>query len=347
MQGLPENQRIMHTPAAAVKGEVSRNFMAISGKTKTLLVVFIMGTVLVLLLAASKVWWDAQYYDGYNATAPLYAEERSSEERPDYRRIEVVFSSVADQRVPTILALPKSGDGPFPCIIFLHGIGQKKEFLDDIAKPFVDAGFAFVSYDQYTRGERRLPDSNGVEELLALRRRAALNVVETRRLIDYLQTRKDIAGDRIYLSGASFGAITGSTAAAFDERIRAVGLVYGGGNLRVLLDSDEARRTLGGWTGLVKMLGAWIMSPADPVRYVAQISPRPVLFQGGLHDSIVPPASTQALYDAAKEPKEILWYDSDHIGLDEATVWKVLNDQIDWIKKQDARVLAGELEKAA
>lgn len=245
-------------------------------------------------------------------------------------RTKLSFEGIAGERVPTLLVRPK-GNGPFPCVIFLHGIGQKKEFLDDICEPFLNAGYAMVTFDQYTRGERRLKESNWLNGAMALRRRGALTVIETRRLVDYLVNRPDIAADRLYLVGASYGAITGSTAAAFEPRIRAVVLTYGGGDLRRLFASKEATKELGRWTGLVACLSAYVMAPGDPIQYIKGISPRPVLFQNGTHDSLIPTESAKALYEAAAEPKEIVWYDSDHIGLDWKHAVRVLNETIAWL----------------
>jgi dienelactone hydrolase len=293
----------------------------------------------VLGLALAKVVWDACYYDGYDSAAPLNAASKGEViERPDYVRTELTLDGLPGQSVPIVLAMPRNTAGPAPCVIFLHGIGQDKDFIDEIVGPFVQAGFGMVSFDQYTRGERRLQGAGPLDRLLALRRRGAMTVVETRRLVDYLVTRPDIASDRIYLVGASYGAVTGATAVAFEPRIRAAVLVYGGGNLPKLLGNDEIRKTLGAWTGAAARLLAFLLAAGEPTRHVKGISPRPVLFQNGTRDSLIPTASAQALFDAAREPKEIIWYDSDHIGLNRDTMWHVLNDAIRWLKKQDATV---------
>ena len=299
-------------------------------------------TVAALLLVA-KARWDADYYKGYDPALPLDAQEEPPAVIPEYQRTEFSFAGVAgEDRVPGVLATPRSWDGPYPCVIFLHGIGQKKEFIDTIAPQFVGGGFAIATFDQYTRGERRLADdADKITEALALRRRGALTVLETRRLVDYLVTREDIDAHRLYLVGASFGAITGSTAFAFEPRLQAGVLVYGGGNLRLLLDSPQTRDLLGIWTQPAVCRAAFFLAPADPIRYVAWASPRPVLFQNGTRDTLVPAASGEALFQAAHEPKEIIWYDSDHIGLDEAHVVVVLNDAIEWLRTQDLQVRKG------
>jgi fermentation-respiration switch protein FrsA (DUF1100 family) len=175
--------------------------------------------------------------------------------------------------------------------------------------------------------------------------RAAYTVNDTRRLIDYLDTRDDIAHDRIYLVGASYGAITGSTAAAFDKRIRAVVLTYGGGNMRAMLSSrattEELRKTRIPLT-LVQFFGWYFLSASDPLHYIDEIAPRPILLQNGTDDSLIASAAAKALQEAAPEPKTIKIYDGDHIGTDVKTVFVVLNDGLDFIKQQDAKIVSEE-----
>jgi dienelactone hydrolase len=188
------------------------------------------------------------------------------------------------------------------------------------------------------RGERKT--KSGLPALAAFRIRASRTVNDTRRLIDYLVTRPDIATNRIYLCGASYGAMTGSTATAFDGRIRAAVLVYGGGVVTELLSSPTSVAEFGGWRQLLRPVAWFFTSGWDPVRYVGKIAPRPLLLQNGKADTVIPPACAQALQAAAREPKTIKWYEGDHLGktrdLDLPLITTVLNDAIAFLKQQDA-----------
>lgn len=300
-----------------------------------------MVVALVLCVGALwKEWADARFYDGYDAELPLAAVVREMRETPEYTRIDFTYQSTPNSHVPTLLALPHSGAKPYPCIIFLHGIGQNRRFLDEIAGHYTKHGFAIASFDQYMRGERRLSSKNQLAQAFGLRRRLALNVIDTRRLVDYLQTRDDIAKNRIYLIGASFGAITGCTAVAFEPRIPAAVLTYGGGDMDLLLDSEAARKELGALYGPTRALVAYIMAPADPVKYVGKIAPRPLLFQNGRHDRLIPFAAAEALVKAAGDPKEFTVYDSDHVGMDPEQTLTVLEESVEWLREQDAKLLA-------
>jgi dienelactone hydrolase len=296
---------------------------------------FVLAAVLliaIVVIAVAKSRADQVFYAGYDASVPLNTELRADESSLGYRRIDLTFDGLPGESVPTLLGLP-SGDGPFPCVIFLHGIGQDKSFLDTIAPIFTDEGFAIATFDQYTRGERHLGDVSVIGKAFGLRRRAAVTVLETRRMVDYLESRQDIDRSRIYLLGASFGAITGSTAAAFEPRIRAVVLTYGGGDLPKLFASEQAKAELGAVHGAVAAIAGYLMAPADPIHHIANIAPRPVLFQNGEEDSIIPPNAARALHHAASEPKEIVWYAGDHIGPDDEHVDRVLRDTVHWLHR--------------
>ena len=303
----------------------------------------------VLLVAGAlyKAMADRRYYDGYDAALALDPVVRGKEAREGYTRVDFTYQSLPGMMVPTLLALPLDGKAPMPCIIFLHGIGQSKGFLDDIAKYYTAKGFAIACFDQYTRGERKLTTKNPFLQLTGLRRRAALNVIDTRRLVDYLQTRDDIAKDRIYLVGASFGAITGCNAVAYEPRIRAAVLTYGGGDLGLLLSSDAAKQELGIWHTPVRMIAEYVTAPAEPLRNVARIAPRPVLFQNGDHDRLIPLDAAKALVNAAGEPKKFTIYDSDHVGVDEQQTIQVLEDSVEWLQEQDKTVTPADPRRVA
>jgi len=294
-----------------------------------------------VLMALAKLLWDAHYFDGYDPRMPLNEVVIADERRDDYRRVYFTYEAFAGSPVPALLTLPLESDAPVAAVVFLHGIGQKKEFIDEAAGMFAGEGLALATFDQYTQGERELADDATVlDQAVALRERGAKTVIETRRMVDYLDTRAEIDAGRLYLVGASYGAIMGATAAAFEKRFKAVVLTYGGGDFRELAGSDEVVRTMGPLTGIVGSFATFFGAPFDPVRYVDGISPRPLFFQNGNRDRIVVPAAAQALYDAAREPKEIKWYPSDHLDLSPEFIPIAVQDAIAWIKAQDAQIVA-------
>jgi dienelactone hydrolase len=328
---------------------------------------------LVVLLWAIKVYRDAHYFDHYAPSAPLNVTvidtTEVNNETPDnsYTITKFTFDGYKGEKIPTLISVPMKRRGKrLPVVIFLHGIGQNKNFLKEITAPFNQAGFALVSFDQYTQGERKLRAKHSfLARLKAFAQRPAKTINETRRLIDYLSTHPDIDPQRIYLVGASYGAVTGATVMARDKRLRAGVMVYGGGDFSKLLDSyanhlgvavalglidgknlnpekpplpkltRSQERKVGVVIGCIKPLAHYFLGVADPIHYAGQISPRRVYFQNGKHDVLVPASAGQALQDAAKEPKKITWYDSDHVGIDLEQTKRVLEDGLKWLLEQD------------
>lgn len=296
-----------------------------------------------LCLAGLKLYLDHTYFSGYDSTTPLNIRVSEEKEKASFRWTKFYYAGFRDELVPAVMSVPKEKPGPFPCVIFLHGIGDNKDFMakHKLDELFIQAGFAFACFDQLMRGERKRKYEDKAAEAEAFRVRAAYTVNDTRRLIDYLMTRPDIATNRIYLVGGSYGAITGTTAAAFDERIRAVVLIYGGGNLQKLLSAEIIRNELGNWALPANLVAWYFGSVFDPVNYIGRISPRPILLQNGKADTLVSPAAARALQEAANEPKTILWYEGDHLGktrdMDFPTTLRVVNDALDFLRKVDAQ----------
>lgn len=79
----------------------------------------------------------------------------------------------------------------------------------------------------------------------------------------------------------------------------------------------------------------YFLGVADPIHYAGQISPTPVYFQNGKRDMLVPSSAGKALQEAAREPKKITWYDSDHVGFDLEQTKSVLEDGLKWLLEQD------------
>ncbi len=295
------------------------------------------GLIILLSLWFLKVKSDRSFYTAYDSDAPLNARTLSQHTQEELRSQEVIFEGVDGMPVPLISFYPvKQANTPLPCVIFLHGIGQSKSFLEIIAPYFTKHGYAIVCFDQYTRGERRLAaGTNPISKGLAIRRRAALTVMETRRLVDYLQSNAEISSERIYLVGASFGAMMGTIVAAQEPRVSATALIYGGGGWSHFGDSKIIREELGNWTSKAVTGAAFLMAPADPLLFAGKLTSRPLLIQNGTRDSIIPQAAAEALIETAGKQAEVIWYDSDHVGLDKKHVKVVLNDVLSWLDRVD------------
>ena len=302
--------------------------------------IFLVLTVLLISLSvAVKVWWDVTFFNGYAALLPLQAEVAEKGEPNGHSREKVTFQGVSGERVTALFHYPKEATGEVPCLVLLYGIGQKMNFVDEIADPYVQAGYGIICIEQYGQGERKIEKTSGLKGLIHLTERLPRMVIEARRTVDYLETRPEIDKDRITLFGIRLGAIMGSSALAMEPRFCTGILMWGGGNLPQLLTRNQfARDGLKGYQRVaLRLIGSGLFGAAEPLKRIHHISPRPLLFQNALRDEIIPRECTEAYFNKAGEPKEILWYDCGHdgddAGLTMELIYKIIADQISWLGK--------------
>lgn len=306
----------------------------------------------ILLLIVYKVWADKNYFTDYDPNLPFNAQVTETaviEDTDEFfgiersrRFVKVLFTMTTrpDETMPVLLTLPVDRKGKLPVIVFLHGIGQSKRFLEEICTPFNEAGFAMACFDQSMQGARKIK-GNYLAQAAAFRKRPWKTVNDTRRLIDYLQTHPEIDPERIYLVGASYGAITGSVVTSQDKRVRAADLVVGGANISKMLNAPFIKESIGNnalhW--LAKSIVTFMMKPADPMRHVGNTEGTPVLMQNGTTDRLVTPEAGEELYRALGSPKDIRWYPCDHPGLgpksEAHVIVQILDEGLNWLLEQD------------
>jgi dienelactone hydrolase len=243
------------------------------------------------------------FYD-YDSSLPLNVEQTEAKHTDAFTQYHLWYTSAHSQRVSALLTIP-AGAGKPPVIFVQHGYGDSKE-VDYVQWPttfLVKEGYAVMSIDAQYHGERKQP--NFPQELFNVRSPEARDafvqtVIDMRRAIDLLEKRDDVDGNRVGYLGMSMGAMLGAVFCGVDTRVDAACLVVGGGGFAQLLGAqiDPEVRTN--------------MEIIDPVYYVGMISPRPLLMINGRKDDKVRPANAQAMFDAAREPKRIEWYDGGH-----------------------------------
>ena len=216
------------------------------------------------------------------------------------RRFE--YTSRGD-RVPGVLLLP-SGPGPFPLVLLQHGAGGSKDadYLEPVRRPWARRGVAVASIDFPLHGERvsaKLTEqllatlattSRPAPDALALFEEFARQAVsDLARALDALSERPEIDAGRIAYAAFSLGAILGSLFIPYDARVRAAALAVGGAGI-----GPQA---------------------IDPVAHIGGFAPRPLLFVNATRDERIPRAAAEALHAAARDPKEVLWFDAGHRDL--------------------------------
>jgi fermentation-respiration switch protein FrsA (DUF1100 family) len=132
------------------------------------------------------------------------------------------------------------------------------------------------------------------------------------RAVDLLRSRADVDPERIGYLGVSYGGPMGGLLAGVEHRIAAFVLMVGDGGLVEHLTGPEDR---GGplFSLEPRRRKAWLsaMRPIEPLAWIGRAS-APLLFLSGRQDRLVPPRDARRYQRAAREPKQVRWYQSDH-----------------------------------
>jgi len=298
-------------------------------------------------MVAAKRIWDHRFFCAlreYDSRPPLNVKTITLENKPGYVREEFTFEGCPGEQVPVLAMIPSDGAKRSPAIILLYGIGMNMKFADELAEGVTQSGFALFVPEQLGRGKRRQQRLNSWQQLVALRRRILLTVHEARRLADVVEKRPDIDPQRIYLWGASFGAMTGCASVAYDPRFKAAVFTLSGGDLQKMVADTPYRKKIPrfSWLKAAAPVGASLLRPVDPIWHVGQIAPRPLLFQNAHNDELIPRSGVDALYEAAGSPKQLLWYDSAHDRQPRATIEKFVCDALTWLQQRDHEIISAE-----
>jgi dienelactone hydrolase len=196
-----------------------------------------------------------------------------------------------------------------PGVLLLHGYRSQKEHLaGSLGLVLMRHGIASLAIDLPLHGERRGDmDQQAMGNPLALAGAWRRALRDTQAAFEYLRTRDDVETDACGMAGYSMGSFLAVEVAARDVAVKALVLAAGG---------DLPEQTP--FARLVRTL-------ADPIAAVRRYAGRPLLMVHGRQDPVVTPAQAQRLFDAAREPKHMQWWDAGHYlpeaAIDSACEW--------------------------
>lgn len=273
----------------------------------------------------------------YDKKLPLKADVKKVKDTALYTMEEITFDSINDERVTASLMTPKGGKKPYPVIIFMHGIGMKRDVPEQAAPVIMGTGYAVFSISaKYTNDRKKSGkelSSMGAGTIVEFRNAIVQTVVDYRRGIDYLETRTEIDTKRMGILGLSLGSVMGNTLFAVEPRIRLAAFMVGGGNFEVMAEKSvffgPNFASLG--LGMTKEQILTVLAPVDPFNFSKYSKGRPKLMINGRQDEIVPPKSSAVMYDALLEPKHIVWYDGGHVP-SMNTIMRLVRKVLDWYK---------------
>lgn len=210
------------------------------------------------------------------------------------------YVSVDNCKVYAFLVTP-SGSGPYPAVIYMHmGQANKEQYLEE-AKQLAGHGVASLLLSSpFVRG------CGGTESRVGYVR----TVIDIRRGVDLLESIPEVDHVNIGYVGHSFGATWGGVLAGVEPRIKTYVLMAGYAQVSQN-DSPE-------------------VPELDAILYIGHAKAASILFQFSTEDHYISKDEALQYYDAANEPKKILWYDSTHAGLQEASQV----DRLNWLSEQ-------------
>jgi dipeptidyl aminopeptidase/acylaminoacyl peptidase len=273
--------------------------------------------------AASNDFFEAnrQLFE-YDQNAPLDIQEVSKRIENGLSVIEITYASPKGGRVPARLIIPQ-GPGPFAGIVMQYSM--ELEF-----------GMRYAEYGAvviYVDPPSFRPQDTGPRDILTFteqdREEQIQLIIDLRRAIDLLMARPDVDPERIAYLGVSYGGAMGGLLAGIDHRLQAGVLIVGDGGW-VTHESNLARPIMP-MDKFFKDYKAWIdaMWPIEPIHYVSHASPTPLLFQNAVRDQYVNVEDAIRYQDVASEPKQVIWYDSEHWPLPD----EVIMDSVKWLQR--------------
>ena len=215
------------------------------------------------------------------------------------------------------------GEEPLAAILYVHwyepeSIDSHRTQFEEEAKEMARLGAVCVSIETLWSDRdfflKRTQDDdmqNSLEE-----------VVNIRRAMDLVLSQSHVDAKRFAYVGHDFGGMYGVLAGSLDGRpshyvIMASTPRFSDWYLYLPKLEGEARQ-------------AFIhqMAEIDPIAHVPNLAPATVFFQFATDDFHVPKERAQEFVEAAKEPREMRWYEAGH-GLNEAAT----NDRKAWLKQ--------------
>lgn len=265
----------------------------------------------------------SKYFD-YDADLPLQDSVELIKDTSDFKLYYITYKSIHNKTVTGLLTVPKNTDKPLPVVILLHGKGDQKtvDYIEFGNNILYKKGYAVLRIDVSNHGDRLENDydfSFTGKHRYWTRDIILQTVFDLRRTIDFIETKEELDNNKIGFLGISLGGITGTIFSSIDKRVKVPVIVLAGGQMNLMFGKKALSSDTNDYLSII-----------EPMNFVKQISPRPLLMINAENDDIIPPMMSKLLYKKAGNPKQIIWYPAKHHTI---PIDKVYNDGVNWFDK--------------
>ncbi|MEQ9500250.1 MAG: hypothetical protein RIT81_25475 [Deltaproteobacteria bacterium] len=217
------------------------------------------------------------------------------------------------------LVLVPEGEGPFPILVFHHGLGGEKEKIVEFAQDILPSGVAVVAIDAPLHGARTERPGNAGTRFLNVvaptvvadnMRQAQVDQVYFAAHLDRLAAtdllkngETVLDASRVMYLGESLGSIVGAAVVGLSEPIDTAVLMVGGGTLLEFFDQVLSGFEFDGFpTQMFTTVAQSVLDRGDPSNFAARSLGEDVFLLQGMTDTVVPPGATESLARAMGLP---------------------------------------------
>jgi len=266
--------------------------------------------------AIFRVYKDQFSYDPKDLNSRVDMRDESSE---SWIKERISFDAAyQEERVMTYLFLPRNATPPYQAVIYFPG--SSVQYVSSSEKLEENPSFQYyLSYIVKNRRAVVYPVYKGTFERMFVTKDPYKQVdshqfaeyriqltKDLSRVIDYMETRPDIASNKLAYYGMSWGGAMGLIIPAVEDRLKANILIVGG-------------------------LPMWSRRPeVDEINFISRIK-IPTLMLNGRYDMVFPyETSVKPMYDllgTPKENKKLVMYDTDHF----IPKIELIKETLDWL----------------
>jgi hypothetical protein len=268
-------------------------------------------------LAALAAWLHGDPTDRMLARVGelVAAEPSAPRDEGAYRVVDEELVSSSGLRVRIRTKRPSAEGPPRRALLILGGVERGRgavDLIDDTRGCVVSA----IDYP-YDGEKRKLSPAEIVQSFGALRE----GILDTPSALllarQHLARQPDVDPERIELVGASLGGIFVVYAGALDDGFDRVFTLHSGGDIDRLISVGLQRHIgLAPLRASVAWLPRYMLGGYGPEHFAPRIAPRPYVMITAADDERIPRESVLSLFEAACEPKQLVWVEGWHVDGD-------------------------------